>query len=276
MARYIGTKFVVEGEKEYKNKIEEIRTELKLAKSDMTLWKQATDDAANSQEYLQAKTDHLNKILNAQEKIVDANAEVLRKTRAEQALYNERVSETERKLNNAKDKLDEMTRSGKASEEEIEKQKDQIAIYEKQEESAISTADTAKNFREQEAILKDLVDQYDGTIASYQAITSVIRIINEIVPEMNLSFDETTGALSMTDEAMEKVIADFEEMTAYDEAIAKQADLIQQKAEAERLQEEATQRLAEAESHVEEVQQTANSSTLEGIAALAEAQTTQT
>lgn len=89
--------------------------------------------------------------------------------------------------------------------------KDQAAAH---QDSLDAISTSAEENQELIGTLNNLVSAYDGSASSAAEIQQVIDQLNQSVPGLNLSFNETNGTLSQTSEEIEKLV---NQMVTYDE-----------------------------------------------------------
>lgn len=99
-------------------------------------------------------------------------------------------------LKETRNLIDEVKKFNKETEEAIKKRKEEATEFENQYEAARRLAST----------LYELADKETKSNAEKSQMTALVKQLNELVPELNLAFDEQTGILSKNEEAVKKII----------------------------------------------------------------------
>lgn len=99
------------------------------------------------------------------------------------------------------------------------------------EENLKTIGDTAGDSRRLAATLGELAKGYDRAAGDEQRMAMYVAKLNEEQEGLNLTFDEQTGALSMTAEQIEKYIAAKEEMAKAEAYIERENELYREQAE---------------------------------------------
>ena len=141
----IGTKLVIEGEKEYRQALKNINTEHKELRREMKLSQAQYSDSQNSIEALSKKYEILGKTVENQQKKVDLYSQKLQQSQEAQENAGKKVEELKEKLQVANEEFENMEKSSDVSKEALEKQKKAIEDLEKQLEQAESGYDKARN-----------------------------------------------------------------------------------------------------------------------------------
>lgn len=95
--------------------------------------------------------------------------------------------------------------------------------------------------------LLEMIDAYDGTAGSAAVIQQIISDLNSALPDLNLSFNEHTGALNRSEDAMRALNDEYAAEQQYSAARANQAELDDKLATAKENAASAAQKLSEAE-----------------------------
>lgn len=99
-------------------------------------------------------------------------------------------------LKETRNLIDEVKKLNKETEEAIKKRKEEATEFENQYEAARRLAST----------LYELADKETKSNAEKSQMAALVKQLNELVPELNLAFDEQTGILSKNEEAVKKII----------------------------------------------------------------------
>ncbi len=167
----IGSRIVIEGEKEYNESLRRIREEHKELNSEMKLCTETYREQANSVEALQKKQEILTKQIDAQGRQVESQRKMLENAGRAQEEAGKKTEQYKNALAAAEKELEKMESSSEASTEAIEAQKKEIQdlnsklMLSQQEfdkaEAATVKYQTALN--NSEADLKKLENELDRT-----------------------------------------------------------------------------------------------------------------
>ena len=100
--------------------------------------------------------------------------------------------------------------------------------------------------------LLEMIDAYDGTAGSAAVIQQIISDLNAAVPDLNLSFNEHTGALNRSEDAMRALNDEYAAEQRYSAARVNQADLDNELADAKEAAADAADRLSTAQNELNE------------------------
>lgn len=92
--------------------------------------------------------------------------------------------------------------------------REQQAAYKEAQNDALNSAESNDTLV---GTLFDLVGAYNGSAGAAVEINNVIDQLNSAVPDLNLAFDDQTGSLNMTADAVEELVAQYE---AYNNLVA--------------------------------------------------------
>lgn len=118
----IGTKLVIEGEKEYKRVISSINLEQKALAAEMKLSKQQFLEQANSMDALTQKADILARGYEAQAKKIEVCQKALEESAKKEEKAAERVEKLKEEFQKASEKMKEMEQSSETTAEELKEQ----------------------------------------------------------------------------------------------------------------------------------------------------------
>ena len=99
-----------------------------------------------------------------------------------------------------------------------------------------------------------LAEQQELSDGEYEKLSGYIDKLNESVPGLNLAFDEQTGALNMTREAMEELVSSYEAYQELNARIDYGADLERQRVELSDNYDEAKKKYLEAKARKDELE----------------------
>ncbi len=122
----IGSKIVIEGEKEYNESLRRIRTEQQELRSEMNLCTETYKENANTVEALRQKQEILAKQVDAQSRKVESQRKVLESANKAQEEAKKRIEQYQEALSKAEKELDRMESAADTSAEAIEAQKKEI------------------------------------------------------------------------------------------------------------------------------------------------------
>lgn len=122
----IGSRIVIEGEKEYNDALKRIRTEHAELKSEMKLCTETYRENANSMEALSKKQEILTKQVDAQTRQVNAQKKALESANDAQEKAKERVEKYRQELEAAQKELKRMESSTDATKEALEAQRKEV------------------------------------------------------------------------------------------------------------------------------------------------------
>lgn len=122
----IGSKIVIEGEKEYNESLRRIRTEQQELRSEMNLCTETYKENANTVEALRQKQEILAKQVDVQSRKVESQRKVLESANKAQEEAKKRIEQYQEALSKAEKELDRMESAADASAEAIEAQKKEI------------------------------------------------------------------------------------------------------------------------------------------------------
>ncbi|MDD3369397.1 MAG: phage tail tape measure protein [Lachnospiraceae bacterium] len=128
----IGSKIVLEGEKEYREALKNINTEQKELRSEMRLATSEFDGQQNSLDALTKKHEILTKQIEAQSSKVELYTKRLEDSEKAQQLAGEKVETLSEKLKDANKEMEDMADSSDASEEALDDQRKKIDELSKQ------------------------------------------------------------------------------------------------------------------------------------------------
>ena len=100
--------------------------------------------------------------------------------------------------------------------------------------------------------LLEMIDAYDGTAGSAAVIQQIISDLNSAVPDLNLSFNEHTGALNRSEDAMRALNDEYAAEQRYSAARVNQVDLDNKLADAKEAAADAADRLSTAQNELNE------------------------
>lgn len=176
--RYIATKLILEGEKEYQSAIRSINAEQRAFNSELKLLESKFKGAANSMEALAAKGEAYQRILNSQNKKLETVSEHLEK---------------------AKKAYDEFAQAGSKTEAELSKNETALnALDESTRKSGEEWAKYAKQIEQSQGKLKSLQNSSEDTSAEQQKLADKIAKAQAAMKKLEESTDgaaKTAGEL---------------------------------------------------------------------------------
>jgi TP901 family phage tail tape measure protein len=144
-------------------------------------------------------------------------------------------------LSNTTDAVDAETAAWR---EQASALKDATAAY---NDARLATAENESNVSSLAKALEDLVSKEDGSVSSKEAIISLVDQLNEKIPDLNLSYNELTGSINMTNAELEHYIETEQLQEKYENAAGNYSTIYAQKLEATESLEGANKKLAEAQ-----------------------------
>lgn len=144
----IGTRIVIEGEKEYRQALKNINTEHRELRSEMKLAQAEYSNNQNSIEALSKKYEILGKTVENQEKKIELYSQKLKQSQEAQEQAGGKVEELQRQLQSANEEMENMEKSSDVSKEALDKQKKVIEDLQKQLQLAETEYDKARNSTE--------------------------------------------------------------------------------------------------------------------------------
>lgn len=174
----IGSKIILEGEKEYREALKNIRYDQKELRSEMELCKSKFKDSQNSLEALTKKHEILSKQLDAQNQKV--------------ALYNGAVEVFSKKQEQAAEKVNELKTSLSDAEKKLELMSN-------------STGDNSQAMEEQSKVIKDLKSNLalaeEGYVKAEQKTKSYQTALNNANVELNIMQEDLDQTAQYIEEA---------------------------------------------------------------------------
>lgn len=177
----ISTKFKIDGEKEYKQAISGINSEMKVLKSEMKLVSERYAENAESSEALAAKGEVLEKQLESQRQKVNTYKKALEEARSATDVNQKAVNDWQASLNNAERELIALERQLDENNDALDKATKETREYDEAQEDAIKGGVT-------------LGDALDGLASKFGVdipggISSVLGPLGEV----NLGFAGLAG-----------------------------------------------------------------------------------
>lgn len=178
----IGSRIVIEGEKEYNEALRRIKEEQKELRSEMKLCTETYKENANSLEALQKQSELLTKQVDKQAEAVDKQRKKLEAAEKAQSQAKNKTEEYKEALEKAKKELEQLETVTDSTTEAVEKQKQEIEELEKGlvlAEQSYSKAETAtirystalNNAEAEHKALKNELEKVNGYLS--EAETSV-------------------------------------------------------------------------------------------------------
>lgn len=124
------------------------------------------------------------------------------------------------------------------------------SVSDSRKELKESTRDIESNAIESQSLISSLMrlsENYKGTTFEQERMSFMVSRLNELNEGLNLTFDEQTGALNMTKQAMEDYIAAYEETAKMRAAMKRVQDITDQRASVQWQIEETKAAIREAE-----------------------------
>lgn len=122
----IGGKIVLDGEKEYKNAITSINSEMKVLQSELKKTSSEFGSNQNSIQAIAAKNEVLNKQYETQKEKIETLQNALKNAVSNQDKIKQSTEQYKSALEEAEKEMDEMKNSSEATDEELEEQKKKI------------------------------------------------------------------------------------------------------------------------------------------------------
>lgn len=247
MGNTIGSKIVLEGEKEYRQALKNINTEQKELRSEMKLCSSEFEGQQNSIAALTKKHEILEKQINAQSRKVELYTQRLEETKKAHDNAGEKIEDLSKKLQEAEKEMEAMKASSDTSSEALEEQKKKIEdlnqklnnakdVYQKTETAASNwqaqinnaTADlNAMNndLKNTEKYMEEAMSSTDGCASSINEYGKAVKNSSEKsktfgdVLKANLASEAIVGGLkqviSLAKEAGEELINCAMDVFAY-------------------------------------------------------------
>ena len=206
MADDFGLKIGIEGEKQFKQALREIKENFKLLKSEMNLATSAFDKNEQSVESLTSKGEVLNKQIDEQKKKIETLETALKNAGESFGDADKRTKEWQVQLNNAQAELNKMERELKDNDDALDKVADGMDDAEKQTEQFYKaldqsgkTAETAKARLQKAAdVAKKVGVAIGAAVAAIgAAVVAAGRKLNECV-DVYAAFDDSMKQVAAT------------------------------------------------------------------------------
>lgn len=206
MADDFGLKIGIEGEKQFKAALREIKENFKVLKSEMNLATSAFDKNEKSVESLTAKGEALNKSIDEQKKKIETLEKALKNSADSFGNADKRTKEWQTQLNNAKAELNNMERELKDNDAALDKVADGMNEAERETkdfyqalDKAGDTADKSKARLQKAAdVAKKVGVAIGAAVAAIgAAVVAAGKKLNECV-EVYASFDDSMKQVAAT------------------------------------------------------------------------------
>ena len=224
--RKISTRIELSGEKELKQALANINSELRLAQSELKLVSKEYANNANSTEALTKKGDALRKVQEAQAKKTEELKKALADIQKAQESYTDRVRQAEEQTKKAEENLDRLAQAVGESSEEYKQAQEELEGYRKNLEQAKkeeqectrtvndwqvkvndaqgALASTNKALEENEKYLKEAKESTDGCAVSIDQYGKKTKEAAQNTKESGEALRETAQAAEENREATKK------------------------------------------------------------------------